>query len=420
MAQAQLAANPAFAPGWRQPMPPSPRCWAGRPPTDLAAGVTTEALAASDIAQPLLFAVQHGIVAALAAQGIRPAFCLGHSVGEVAAAAAAGMLDLATAARLVVARSRHQATTRGQGRMAALGAAPQAALPVLAALGTIDGRGIEIAAINAPESLTVAGPAALLAKLEAAAAEQRWSFLALDLDYAFHSAAMDGLRDGLLADLAGLAGQPSRVPLLSTVTGAVLDPAECGPAHWWRNLREPVQFQAAVQAAASLGPCLFLEIGPTAVLQGYLRDTLRAAGGGGGDPAQPVAPRPHRRPLPRHRRPRLDRRRRSARRPRLRRPRPAPRPAAYPLRPPAHLVRPNHRGRAWPSPRSRTTRCSASARAPSPASGRAISTPPWSPGWPTTAWPGSRCCRPPPCGRSRWPPASPATRMRRRSSCARR
>ncbi|TDH59842.1 SDR family NAD(P)-dependent oxidoreductase, partial [Dankookia rubra] len=277
MAQAQLAANPAFAAGLAAADAALAPLLGWSAAERLAAGVTAESLAASEVAQPLLFAVQHGIVAALAAEGIRPALCLGHSVGEVAAAAAAGMLDLAAAARLIVIRSRHQAGTRGQGRMAALGAAPAAALPVLEALGTIDGRGIEIAAVNAPESLTVAGPAALLAQLEAAAAERRWSFLALDLDYAFHSAAMDGLRDGLLADLAGLAGTAPRVPLVSTVTGAPLDPADCGPAHWWRNLREPVQFQAAVQAAAGLGPCLFLEIGPTAVLQGYLRDGLRAA-----------------------------------------------------------------------------------------------------------------------------------------------
>ncbi|TCZ64460.1 type I polyketide synthase [Roseicella aquatilis] len=278
MAQAQLAANADFAAGIAEADAAlAPRL--GWSVTErLAAGVTAEDLAASEIAQPLLFAVQHATVAALAAQGIMPALCLGHSVGEVAAAAAAGMLPLDTAARLVVARSRHQARTRGQGRMAALGASAEAAQPVLAALGTVEGRGVEIAAINAPESLTVAGPAPLLDALEAAAAEHRWSFLRLDLDYAFHSAAMDPLREGLLADLAGLAGGAPRLPLLSTVTGAPLDPAACDADHWWRNLRAPVQFQAAVQAAASLGPCLFLEIGPNPVLQGYLRDSLRAAG----------------------------------------------------------------------------------------------------------------------------------------------
>ncbi|WP_205083227.1 acyltransferase domain-containing protein, partial [Paracraurococcus ruber] len=162
--------------------------------------------------------------------------------------------------------------------MAALGAAAGAAAPVLAGLGRVEGRGLEIAAINAPDSLTVAGPAPLLARLEQVAAERRWSFVALDLDYAFHSAAMDPVRDGLLADLAGLRAADPAIPLLSTVTAAPLDAAGCTAAHWWRNLREPVRFLDAVRAAAARGPCLVIEIGPTPVLQSYLREALRAAG----------------------------------------------------------------------------------------------------------------------------------------------
>jgi len=246
----------------------------------LAEGVDQAALAATDHAQPLLFAVQHGIVAALAAQGIRPALCLGHSVGEVAAAVAAGLLDLPTAARLLAARSRHQHRMRGHGRMAALGASAEAVRPVLAACSR-PGGGLEIAAINGPQAVTVAGPAVALDRLAEAAAERHWSFVPLDLDYAFHSAAMEPLRDGLLGDLGGLSADQPRVPLISTVTGEALPPANCDAAYWWRNLREPVRFlDAVLQAATSpaIAPVLFLEIGPSPVLQGYLRDGLRHAG----------------------------------------------------------------------------------------------------------------------------------------------
>jgi acyl transferase domain-containing protein len=239
----------------------------------LAAGVPEAALAATDRAQPLLFAVQHGIVRALAAEGIRPDLCLGHSVGEVAAAAASGLLDLPDAARLIHARSRHQQRTRGAGRMAALGASADEALPVLAACGTEAGRGLEVAAVNAPASITVAGPVPLLRRLGEAAAARRWAFLELDLDYAFHSAAMDPVRDGLLEELDGLLAAPPRVPLVSTVTGELLDATDGGPSYWWRNLRDAVAFLPAVRraAAAAGGPTLFLEIGPNPVLHGYLR-----------------------------------------------------------------------------------------------------------------------------------------------------
>jgi len=236
----------------------------------LRQGATEAAVADTGRAQPLLYALQLGVVAALAEQGIRPRLVLGHSVGEVAAAQVAGLLSPATAARLVATRSRHQGRTRGQGRMAALGAAPGEAAATLAELG------LELAAVNAPAALTVAGPPDALARLEAAAKERRWSFVPLELDYAFHSAAMDPVRDALLADLRGLRSQAPHTPMLSSVTGESLGRAPA--AYWWRNLRDPVRLDLAAAAAFAQRPALVLEIGPHPVLQGYLRANARAAG----------------------------------------------------------------------------------------------------------------------------------------------
>jgi acyl transferase domain-containing protein/NADPH:quinone reductase-like Zn-dependent oxidoreductase/NAD(P)-dependent dehydrogenase (short-subunit alcohol dehydrogenase family)/acyl carrier protein len=245
---------------------------------DLAArlreGVTEAEIARTDLAQPLLLLVQHGIVAALAEEGIFPDLVLGHSVGEVAAALAAGRLSLPAAARLICARSAAQHRTAGQGRMAALSCSAEAAAPLLAAAG----EGLEIAAINAPAALTIAGPAVAVGRLVALAEAQRIPCVPLDLDYAFHSAAMDPLREDLLAALAGLPQGPGRVPMISTVTGEMLPDAPLDAAYWWRNLREPVAFAAAVAAAARAGARLFLEVGPAAILQAYQRETLRRLG----------------------------------------------------------------------------------------------------------------------------------------------
>ncbi|WP_165585624.1 type I polyketide synthase [Roseococcus sp. SYP-B2431] len=244
----------------------------------LREAMPAEALAATEVAQPLLFAIQYGIVAALAAEGIVPALCLGHSVGEVAAAQAAGLLSLAQAARLIVIRSRAQATTRGHGRMAALGTTAAEAQALIAACCRPGEPPLEIAALNAPGSLTVAGPEAALARLGEAAEARRLTWIPLDLDYAFHSAAMDPVREALVQGLRGLRAGDGRVPMVSSVTGEALARAACNAAYWWRNLREPVRFETAVRAAAALRPAVFLEIGANPVLQGYLRGTLRAAG----------------------------------------------------------------------------------------------------------------------------------------------
>ncbi|MCS6891874.1 MAG: SDR family NAD(P)-dependent oxidoreductase [Rhodovarius sp.] len=278
MAQAAMASNAVFRAAVREADRHLRPLLGWSVARSLAAGVDEATLAATDHAQPLLFAIQVGLVAALAEAGVRPALVIGHSVGEVAAAWAAGLLSLPAACRLIVARSRHQHATRGQGRMAALGASAQEAEPVLAACSAPGEPPVEIAAFNAPNAITVAGPPAALARLDAAARERRWSFVPLDLDYAFHSAYMEPVRQGLLADLRGMRARQPRVPMISTVTAEPLEAAQCTPGYWWRNLREPVRFAPALARATEYQPRLFLEIGPNPVLLSYLREGLRAAG----------------------------------------------------------------------------------------------------------------------------------------------
>ncbi|MBO1079810.1 SDR family NAD(P)-dependent oxidoreductase [Roseomonas haemaphysalidis] len=245
----------------------------------LAEDVSADTLQGTDFAQPLLFLAQLGIVAALDAEGLRPGLCLGHSVGEVAAACVAGILSLEQAARLVVARSSAQHATRGHGRMGAVGASAADCAPLLREAGTdASGWAAEIAAFNAPDAVSVAGPAECVARVVALAKARRWPAVLLGLDYAFHSAAMDPVRDRLQSALAGIAPGPGRLPFLSSVSGAPVGGEAMDAEYWWRNLRAPVQFEGAARAAAAAGARLFIEIGPNPVLQSYLRDSLRAAG----------------------------------------------------------------------------------------------------------------------------------------------
>ncbi|RPF39142.1 type I polyketide synthase [Streptomyces sp. TLI_185] len=233
-------------------------------------------LEATEVAQPLLFAVQLGIVAMLRERGITPAMVLGHSVGEVAAAHTAGALTLAQAAQVITERSRVQAATAGLGRMAAVGLAPEQAANEIAACGEV----LEIAAVNSPKDVTVAGDADALAALGARLAERGVFFRDLELDYAFHSRAMDGQREPLAAALNGLKPRDGDVALYSTVTGGRLPGSALNAEYWWHNVRRPVQFAAAVERAADDGGDIFVEIGPHPVLRTYLRRTATAQPGG--------------------------------------------------------------------------------------------------------------------------------------------
>src|SRR5260370_2430119 len=112
--------------------------------------------------------------------GIEAAGHVGHSVGEIAAAWAAGALSLADAARVVAARSRNQERTRGTGRMAALALSGPAAREMLAETGSQ----LEVGAINSRQSVTVSGPSAAIALLAAEPRRRAIAFRALDLAFA--------------------------------------------------------------------------------------------------------------------------------------------------------------------------------------------------------------------------------------------
>jgi acyl transferase domain-containing protein/NADPH:quinone reductase-like Zn-dependent oxidoreductase/NADP-dependent 3-hydroxy acid dehydrogenase YdfG/acyl carrier protein len=229
-----------------------------------------ERLALTSIAQPLIFGIQVASTAALRASGLRPAAVLGHSVGEVAAAEAAGILDLRTATKVIYYRSMHQELTRDLGRMAAVFASAESLQPILASI-----EGLEIAAINSPRTVTIAGPAEALAHFKQLAAGREFAFLDLDLDYPFHTKLMAPVEPKLRADLRDLIARDADVPFVSSVTGTCLPGSRLDGNYWWRNVREQVQFSAAVRATAELGARYFIEVGPRPALLKHIADSLR-------------------------------------------------------------------------------------------------------------------------------------------------
>ncbi|GAC1300324.1 MAG: type I polyketide synthase [Steroidobacteraceae bacterium] len=230
----------------------------------------------TEVAQPALFAVQVGLTRLLEHHGVRPIAVCGHSVGEVAAAWASGALSLDQAVRVIHARSAHQARTRSQGCMTAV-TLPRADAETLLHNLNLASR-LEVVAINSAHNITLAGDLAAMIRVESAFAQRRVVFQRLALDYAFHSAAMDPIRDDLLASLRGLAPRPITIPMYSTVTGELMAAADLGADYWWRNVRELVNLEASVRAVADAGVNTFIEIGPRSVLRNYLAEITKPWG----------------------------------------------------------------------------------------------------------------------------------------------
>lgn len=235
----------------------------------------------TEIAQPLLFALQAATTQLLQTLGVQAQAVCGHSVGEVAAAWAAGLLELNQAIRVIVARSRAQGETRGTGRMAvaALSAAAlEQQLQQLAAPEPAGAWDIVIAGVNSPNNVTLSGNPEHLQHLGNHLKGQGAFFQMLSLDYAFHSAYMDPVKGRLIESLNGLQlAQPGQIDFVSTVTGQALGDTVLDAEYWWLNVREPVRFADAITTLHEQGCRVFVEIGPHAILQHYLRDTLAAA-----------------------------------------------------------------------------------------------------------------------------------------------
>ncbi|MBI3434538.1 MAG: amino acid adenylation domain-containing protein, partial [Proteobacteria bacterium] len=228
------------------------------------------------VAQPTTFALQVGLAARWKQWGIEPGAVIGHSIGEMAAAYAAGALSLKEAINVVFHRSRLQEHARFQGGMAALGLSAEDAGRLLHEKQ----RALEIAAINAPDVVTVAGARGELDLLHAdlKAANSNIFFRILRVDYAFHTRQMDPFEHELRRSLDTLSSHRSDVTMYSTVTGKAVDAGELDADYWWRNMREPVLFRATIDAAIEDGFNTFVELGAHPVLAGPVRGCLAHRG----------------------------------------------------------------------------------------------------------------------------------------------
>ncbi len=235
----------------------------GLPVADVVLGRTEPDVGADATvyAQTGLFAFQVGVVSLLEAAGVSPEAVAGHSVGEVAAAWAAGVLSLEDAASLVAARARAmQALPEGGGMWAI--AAPEA--EVVASIESVDG--VSIAAVNGPAATVISGDADAV---EAVAESWRSGGVRvrrLRVSHAFHSHLMDPVLDELGKVASRLTHGMPRLPWACGTTGEVLE--EFGPGYWVEQARGAVRFGDAVSALSRRGVDVFVEIGPDGTLSG--------------------------------------------------------------------------------------------------------------------------------------------------------
>lgn len=217
-------------------------------------------------AQPALFALELALVELWRSWGVAPDVVVGHSVGELAAACAAGVFSLEDGCRLVAARGRLMQELQPGGAMISI-AAPES--EVAAALLPYAAQ-VSLAALNGPRSVVISGEALSARAIAAEFAQRGVRIKELAVSHAFHSPQMEPMLEKFRVVAESVRFSAPRVPLVNNITGALAGAEVAAAAHWVQHARAAVRFADGVRAAAAVGASTFIELGPKATLLGLV------------------------------------------------------------------------------------------------------------------------------------------------------
>ena len=216
--------------------------------------------------QPALYALECALTALWASVGIHPDIVLGHSVGELAAAQAAGVFSLEDGMRFAASRGTLLSATE-PGAMAAVFAPPDLVASTVSAVNAKSaGVGLSVSADNGTHQV-VSGPTAEVEAILEHFRSLRVRTTRLNTARAFHSALLEPALDELEASLLGVSVSSPNITLISNLTGKAVEPGRTlDGAYWRRHAREAVAFAGGVATLAELGAELVVELGPRPVL----------------------------------------------------------------------------------------------------------------------------------------------------------
>jgi [acyl-carrier-protein] S-malonyltransferase len=234
-----------------------------------------EDLKLTENTQPAILTVSVAAWRVMAKHGAHPALAAGHSLGEWSAHVSAGTLSFPDAVRAVKARGRAMqlAVPAGQGAMAAIlsldaGQIAEACREAEAETG----QPVAAANLNSPSQTVISGTLAAVERASALAkAKGARRAVMLPVSAPFHCVLMQPAQEEVARVLAALTLADPTIPVAANVTGGLVTTAEATRDALIRQVTGAVRWVDCMQSLVAAGANLFIEVGPSKVLCGLLK-----------------------------------------------------------------------------------------------------------------------------------------------------
>jgi len=220
--------------------------------------------------QPALFALEYALAQLWQSWGIKPAYVMGHSVGEYVAACVAGVFSLEDGLKLIAERARLMSALPRDGEMMTVFASETQVARAIQS----DTQHVSIAAINGPENIVISGQHEAIATLKAALESQGIKTKPLLVSHAFHSPLIEPMLPTFSQIVEEVTFSSPEIPLISNLTGELATAEITTPAYWCRHVTHPVKFAASMATLYQQGCEVFIEIGPKPTLLSIGRQSL--------------------------------------------------------------------------------------------------------------------------------------------------
>ena len=227
-----------------------------------------------------IFTCQVGIFTFWTDIGLQPQAIVGQSVGEVAAAYAAGCLSLEDAVKVIYTRSKVLANATGGSMCVVRNVDTEVVAQVCSEAS--NGR-VNIAVHSSPVACTISGDGSAVEEVKETLGARFTSPVEkpilhpLEVQCAYHSHQVDNAAEEFLATVDEITHMRAKLPIFSSVTGLLADENFASKEYWGENIKNPVMFSQVLQLASE--PTAFniiVEVGPKPVLRAHLPDIFPA------------------------------------------------------------------------------------------------------------------------------------------------